>query len=172
MKPFPKRSYPSVGVFLDDMRFLLKNRRAIKQMMRGGGIDPKFRERLMLAVTEVNNCRFCARAHTKMALEAGMEAEEIRNLLAREMERIPEGERPAVLYAQHWAETCGQPDPTAVHALEEQYGKEAAEWMHLAMRLVRIGNYTGNTVDRILFAVSFGRWGAQPALIASRRVTG
>ncbi len=172
MKPFPKRSYPSVGVFIDDMRFLLGNRQRLRRMMGGEGIDPKFRERLMLAVTEVNNCRFCARAHTKMALEAGVEAEEIRNLLAREMERIPEGERPAVLYAQHWAETCGQPDPSSLKAMEARYGKEAVEWMHLAMRLVRIGNYTGNTVDRILFSVSFGRWGAQPALAASQRVTG
>ncbi|HPO12735.1 MAG TPA: carboxymuconolactone decarboxylase family protein [Candidatus Hydrogenedentes bacterium] len=172
MKPFPKRSYPSVGLFIDDMRFLLRNRAMIKRMMQGEGIDPKFRERLMLAVTEVNNCRFCARAHTRMALEAGVEAEEIRKLLEGQMESIPEAERPAVLYAQHWAETCGQPDPEAVQSLGEKYGKETVEWMHCAMRLVRIGNYTGNTVDRILYAVSFGRLGTQPALAASRRVTG
>lgn len=172
MKPFPKRSYPSVGLFVDDMRFLLKNRQAIKKLMQGEGIDPKLRERLMLAVTEVNNCRFCARAHTKMALEAGVEAEEIRKLLEGQMETIPEAERPAVLYAQHWAETCGQPDPAAVRSLEERYGKAAVEWMHRAMRLVRIGNYTGNTVDRILYRMSFGRLGTQQALAASRRVTG
>jgi hypothetical protein len=38
-------------------------RRAIRGLMRGETIDPGFRQRLMLAVTEVNGCRY-ARART------------------------------------------------------------------------------------------------------------
>ncbi len=159
MKRFPKRTYQSLGQFLGDLAFLFGNRRAVRRVMRGDGLDPKFRERIMLAVTEVNECRYCSRAHTRMALDAGVSREDIEAILSGSLDGVPEEERTAVLYAQHWAETEGRPEAAAVERLESTYGKELAEQMHIALRVIRTGNFTGNTLDCFLYTLSLGRLG-------------
>lgn len=159
IKTFPKRTYRGFGQFFGDLHFLWKNRRAVRRLMRGEGLDPKFRERVMLAVTEVNNCRHCTRVHTRMALDAGMEKEDVDAILKGCFNDVPEAERTALLFGQHWAETEGNPDPAAVEKLESAYGKELAEQIQLAIRVIKTGNYTGNTFDCFLYKFSFGRWG-------------
>ncbi len=52
------------------IRFMFKAR-------RNRELDQKFVERLMLRVTEVNDCALCSYAHSKRALESGMTSEEI-----------------------------------------------------------------------------------------------
>ena len=47
---------------------------------RQSGVSKEFRERIMLAVTEVNGCRYCSYFHSKQALEAGMTAAEVKQL--------------------------------------------------------------------------------------------
>ncbi|MGZ7044570.1 MAG: carboxymuconolactone decarboxylase family protein, partial [Methanobacterium sp.] len=48
---------------------------------RNKELNSKFIERIMLAVTEVNDCALCSYAHTKRALECGMSNEEIQKIL-------------------------------------------------------------------------------------------
>ena len=62
-------------------------------------LSPEFIERIMLGVTEVNGCEVYSYAHTKMALEQGMAAEEIQQLLAGYADEIPVEEMPAYLFA-------------------------------------------------------------------------
>ena len=59
-----------------------------------------FPQRIMLAVTEVNGCAMCAYAHTKFALEAGMDADEVREMLGGVSEGAPDKELPAIAFAQ------------------------------------------------------------------------
>ena len=66
---------------------------------------------------------------------------------------------PALLYAQHWAETDARPDAAARRVLLETYGPEQAEAVEVALRTIRIGNLAGNTLDYLLHWVSRGRWG-------------
>jgi hypothetical protein len=76
----------------------------------------------------------------------------------------PQGELTAVLYAEHWAETDGAPDRAVREKFVGEYGQEAADDVDIILRTVRAGNYTGNTVDYLLYRLSFGRWGwAAPA---------
>jgi hypothetical protein len=60
-------------------------------------------------------------------------------------------------YAQHWAETDANPEPEARARLLETYGDETVAQIDLALRMIRIGNLTGNLLDYILFRLSFGR---------------
>ena len=76
--------------------------RTIPYMTRGeknGTLSPVLRERLMIAVTEVNGCAMCSYYHVKMALETGMESAEIHNMLSGEMKDVPDAELTAVLFA-------------------------------------------------------------------------
>ena len=112
----------------------------------------------MLAVTSVEGCRYCSYFHSKLALKGGMTREEVGKLLSGDVQDCPEEEYIAVLYAQHWAESDAHPDPEAVQRLQETYGSEMVEAIHLMLRMVRLGNLLGNTWDYILFRISFGKW--------------
>ncbi len=76
---------------------------------RNKELSKKFIERIMLAVTEVNNCALCSHAHTKKALESGMSCEEIQKLLSGIIDDVPADQVTAVLFAQHYADTRGNP---------------------------------------------------------------
>ena len=113
----------------------------------------------MMAVTAVNGCRYCSYFHAKMALKAGLEEEEIQDLLGGGVTGCPEGETVAVAYAQHWAESDAHPDREVVQRLQQVYGREKAEAIHMMLRMIRMGNLTGNTWDYVLSRLTFGLWG-------------
>ena len=158
-KQFNRRYYQNVKDFLGDAKAIFSTRKQIKPLMRGGDISHAFRERIMLAVTEVNGCRYCQYAHAKMALEAGLSEEEIRSLSQGSFHNCPDKEVPALLYAQHWAEMNGKPDQETRQTVLSIFDEEQLESMEFAMRMIRMGNLLGNTWDYILFRLSFGKLG-------------
>ena len=157
MKKFNRRLYGSFGEFLADVSMVMSNRKNIRAMMRSKTLSPAFRERLFLAVTQVNGCRYCSYFHARQALMLGISKEEIRAIGDGLLDKCPAEELTALCYAQHWAETNAQPTPEARARLLETYGKETVAQIDLALRMIRIGNLTGNLLDYILFRLSFGR---------------
>ena len=158
---FTRRTYTDFGQFISDLFFPLAQSGEIKSLQKKGEISPAFRERLMLAVTGVNKCRYCTWAHTKEALKSGVNRDEINSLLASDFKTCPPDEIPAILYAQHWAESNARPDPEMVARLHEIYGEGKSHDIHLILRMIRAGNLTGNTLDYFLHRISFGRWGGK-----------
>jgi len=94
----------------------------LKRARRSGGITRPFMERIMLAVTEVNGCALCSYYHTRVALESGLSAEEIKGMLGGELANAPEAELPALLFAQHYADTRGKPAKEAWERVTAVYG--------------------------------------------------
>ena len=131
--------------------------------MQGDLVSYAFRERLMLAVTAVNGCRYCSYYHTKEALKAGLPEDELQKLLAGVVDDAPAEELPALLYAQHWAETDGESETAVRQKLEETYGPARAEAIDTVLHMIRTGNLLGNTGDYWLYRLSFGRWGLTAA---------
>ena len=158
-RTFSRRLYTNWGEFIFDIRFILGNRASVKRAFREL-VQPDFRERLMLVVTDVNGCRYCSYGHSLAALKAGVPQEQIDELSAG---LIPSGapreEIPALLYARHWAECNTHPEPQATTRLVEIYGTEKAEAIQILLRMIRVGNLLGNQGDYILFKLSFGRIG-------------
>ena len=157
--PFSKRTYASLRDFASDFLFPVRNRGRLKRVNRENLLSPAFRERLMMAVTSVNGCRYCSYFHARMALRAGLDHDEIRELLSGGVERCPDDEAVAVAYAQHWAESDARPDSQAVERLEQAYGREKADAIHLMLRMIRMGNLMGNTWDYVVYRLTFGRMG-------------
>ncbi len=159
-RPFPRRHYRNpVAPVADALWIAVRPARALG-VAYGRRVAPDLRERLMLAVTEVNGCRYCSWVHTRVALRAGVPAEEVEQLMGGEIAGAPEAERPALIYAQHWASTDAKPEPEARGRVLEIYGSERLADYEMAMRLIRVGNLWGNTLDFGLYWVSWGRWGA------------
>ena len=122
---------------------------------RSGRISRAFAERIMLAVTGVNGCRYCGYGHTLAALEAGVPEEDIRDLAEGELQRLPEDEIVGLTYAQHYAETGGEPDEFAWRRLVEVYGDDRARDISAYIRMITIGNLFGNTFDAFLSRLKF-----------------
>ena len=162
MQPFPRRLYANFSDFWDDIRFIFSDRPLMRRTMRGELISIQFRERLMLMVTDVNGCRYCSYFHTREALRSGILEEDLKALLKGSIpDDTPDEEIPALLYAQHWAESNARPDPAAYQKIVETYGEERAAAIHIVLRMIRIGNLTGNLLDYILYRVSFGHLGLE-----------
>ncbi len=159
MTAFNRRYYSSFSSLWQDIRDLLQQRKGIKKIMRDTPISESFRERLMLAVTAVNGCRYCQFAHARLALRAGIPKDELGQLLNGDLVNSPSEEIPTLLYAQHWAETDGSPDRHVRQSLQETYGAEQLESIELTLRMIRIGNLLGNTWDYFLHKISSGHWG-------------
>ena len=106
-------------------------------------LSPKFIERIMLAVTEVNDCTICSYAHTKKALESGMSNEEIQKMLSGIIEDLPTDEVAAVMFAQHYADTRGNPTRESWERIIEIYGISKANGILGSIRSIMIGNAYG-----------------------------
>jgi len=156
---FKKRKYKNLKDVHSDLWFPIRNRGRLREITRKELISPAFRERLMLAVTAVNGCRYCSYFHTKQALKSGITAEEISDLLAGDVANCPQDEAVAVAYAQHWAESDAHPDPEAAKRLQQTCGREKTEAIHLILRMIRMANLLGNSWDYLIYRISFGRKG-------------
>ena len=151
---------PSWSSFWGDLKYLLSNRTQIKTAMSSPQLNPAFRERLMLAVTEVNLCRYCRTFHVGQARQAGIPIKEITVYLQGTIpDEVPEEQKLAVCYARHWAENNSQPDPDYIDQVKETYGDDGFQAITMVLRMITMGNLLGNTWDFMLFKISFGRWG-------------
>jgi len=159
MKPFRRRIFPSPRAIWKEFIQLFADRKKIRTLMREDQIPNSFRERLMLAVTSVNKCRYCAYGHSHQALLEGITKKEILNLCNGTFDQSPEEELPALLYAQHWAECSGEVDPEVRAKLVMLYGQPKADSIEMAIRLIQMGNLLGNTFDYFLYRITFGRVG-------------
>jgi len=172
-EPFLRRYYSAPGEFFRDLGWLLRRRRGIKRAMSGGLISKAFRERLMMVVTEVNDCRYCRSFHVPQAAGSGVGEEEIQDILAGQVPAgAPVEEHAALAYAQHWAEENARPDSVYRRQVQERYGKEIFASVEIILRMIRVGNLTGNTLDFILDRISGGRWGGgSPGKHTGRRLS-
>lgn len=158
MPEFRRRTYRSAESLLADLRSILSQRALLRSTMRGG-LNAAFRERLMLVVTAVNGCRYCSYAHAHQALSQGISPQEIKELSRGTLDGTPDEETTALLYAQHWAEADGDPDPNVRDAVEGVYGVKTLQRIEIVLRMIRVGNLLGNTLDYSLYRLSFGHWG-------------
>lgn len=154
---FRKRTYRTFEEVVRDLRHTLRNRDTLHRAM--SELPDDFRERLMLVVTQVNGCRYCAHYHAKLALDEGLSQEEVEALLDGAVDTCPPEETAALLYAQHWAEHRGDPDPERRERLINAYGAETADAIDMALHMIKMGNYMGNAFDYVLYRLSGGRLG-------------
>lgn len=116
--------------------------------------NKKFKERIMLAVTEVNGCELCSYIHTKIALSSGMKRSEISDILDGGKSNIPDEEIVGVLFAQHYADSHEHPDKEAINSLIEEYGREKAKIICSILAVITLTNSMGISMglfkDRIL----------------------
>jgi AhpD family alkylhydroperoxidase len=147
--------YPEPRVFTPSTfyRHTVKAFRSFPIMLRAqrkGLVTKAFQERIMLAVTEVNGCKYCNYYHTRLAMKEGISKEEIRAMRTGKNAGLPEDEALALIYAQHYADTGGKPDPENRERLISYYGLEKARAIEASIRAITVGNIYGIAVDGLM----------------------
>jgi len=143
-----KRLYSPEALY-DQMKAMMVQIKDLRPKKDSERISKQFVERIMMAVTEVNGCRYCSYFHSRVALKEGIEKQEVEQLLSGDFVDAPRKELPALVFCQHYAESCGEPDPEAVARLDETYGSEIANQIREYIRMIMIGNTWGNAFDAL-----------------------
>lgn len=134
-----------------DIAWMLKHLDDMRAAHRSGRVDKAFAERIMLAVTHVNGCRYCDYFHVRQALEVGVDEAELQQMYAGEFDHLPPEQTGAIAFAQHFAEQQGKPHPYAWQRLQTFYGADTARDIMAYIRMITMGNLLGNSADALLF---------------------
>ncbi|WP_136718137.1 carboxymuconolactone decarboxylase family protein [Halorientalis salina] len=149
---FKKKHYTARSLLAGVGRFVHNVPRLVRAK-RADRVSDRFAEKIMLAVTAVNECQYCTRYHTELARETGVDLDTIDHLLESDIEgAVDEGERQALLFAQAYAEANENPGPETVAKLREAYGPAKAADVQAFVRAIYFGNLAGNTYDAVRYA--------------------
>ena len=158
---FNKRIY-TLPNFIASIRDIFNHLDELRTATRAGRVSHAFAEKIMLAVTHVNGCRYCAYGHTRATLASGVSEAELQKIMSGELGDFPEQDAVALTFAQHYAESACQPDPAAWKRLSDYYGPHTSQDILAYLRMITFGNLFGNTFDAFL-----SRLVARPAIGSS-----
>jgi AhpD family alkylhydroperoxidase len=113
-------------------------------------IPEALREKIFLAVTSVNDCRYCKWGHTHWAMAKGVPLNQILGLQIESLEAENPAEAAAILFAQHYAEQLDQFNPESIENLRQYYSDAEVAEILAYVRFITLTNLTGNTVDAFL----------------------
>ncbi len=120
-------------------------------------MNKKLKERIMLAITEVNGCAMCSYVHTKVALSSGMTPTEIKEILGGDSTNIPTDEAVAVMFAQEFAYSKERPSQSSIDRIVNEYGYDKAELIVAACHMITMTNGMGINMDNLYKRITFRR---------------
>jgi AhpD family alkylhydroperoxidase len=129
----------------------------LKQSKKHRLLNPAWKERIMLAITQVNGCAMCSFVHTKLALETGMDNAQIKALLDGDISDVPEPEAVSVLFGQHFAASKESPDGDALNRLIEEYGIDRTNCILAACHMITMTNGMGISMDHLWHRIKWRR---------------
>lgn len=111
------------------------------------------REKVMLGVTAINDCRFCAWGHSHWATSQGIPLEEVNQILSHQDDSLKASdpaEAAAILFGQHYAEQLDKIDPESVKNLHNYFSPAQVREIVGYVYFITFTNLSGNTVDALL----------------------
>jgi AhpD family alkylhydroperoxidase len=121
----------------------------VRSYLPGGPIGARTRERVMLAVTEVNGCRYCAWIHGSWSDYLGERVEG-----GDAADDAEAAESALLLYARACADAGHPVYPSPLRAVLPD---EAVEAVRATVAQIEVSNLVGNTVDGLLARLTRAR---------------
>jgi AhpD family alkylhydroperoxidase len=148
----PKRTLTRDNFFKTVTNFVRSSPVLVRAAVRPR-VSFALREKIFLAVTVINDCRYCQWGHSHWAMAHGVPMEEVNRILRHQTESL-EARNPAevaaILFAQHYAEQLDQCDPESIENLRQYYRDAEVAEILAYVRFITLMNLTGNTVDAFL----------------------
>jgi AhpD family alkylhydroperoxidase len=156
MKPFNKRTFdmPLLAASLGSAATHLP---VLVSALLRPATSPALREKVMLGVTAVNDCRYCSYVHTGLALDNGVDLDDLRHLLDNgTFGDVDTREAVAILFAKHFADTLRQPSPAARAALANEFSAGERREIMAYIHAIYFANLAGNSADAWLTRLKGG----------------
>ncbi|OYT16915.1 MAG: alkylhydroperoxidase [Bacteroidetes bacterium 4572_77] len=133
----------------EHIRLFIENSDAFVEAQLNPVISKSFSESVSLAISQVNGCKLCSYTHAKNALKSGMSEEEVEFLMSGGFDNVPKEQLEALLFAQHYADTNGNPDPEVKQKLVDVYGQEQTKDIMASILMMNLTNLHGNTTEAL-----------------------
>jgi len=138
-------------IFFSDLGFLIGHLPSVIGAMRDKALGMDFIEKTMMVVTGVNGCTYCTWFHANQAVKSGLSEAEILDTFNLQFQADADPHTlPALLFAQHYAETDRHPEPEMWQRVVDTYGETTANHIMMVIRVIFFGNLIGNTFDAVL----------------------
>lgn len=152
MTIFHKRTF-SLPVLIEST---VQAARYLPTMVKGL-IAPKtsraLQEQVMLAVTSVNDCRYCDWVHTGLALKADVDVTALQELLSLggfDPKQAQDPQTTAILYAQHFTDQSRRPTAEATARLQQVFSAAQVDEIMACIHAIYFANLSGNSFDALL----------------------
>lgn len=148
----PKRTLTSQNIVRTLVNALVAVPKVVKGLVKPD-VSPALREKVILGVTSINDCRYCAWGHSHWAMAHGVSLEEVNQILGHQtdaMQASDAAEAAAILFAQHYAEHLDHFDPDAVENLLKHFSRTQVDEIIAYIHAITLGNLVGNTVDAFI----------------------
>jgi AhpD family alkylhydroperoxidase len=135
-----------------DLVAVARRVRPLAAVYARGRLDGALRERVMVAVSDVNACNGCTFVHTRWALRAGVTPEELDAIGLEDLGRLDRRSRAAVVYAAALAETRFRSSPPAdvAAAVALELTPAEVEAVEAVARMMALANLTASTAEALL----------------------
>lgn len=126
-------------------------------IMGPGALDRRLKEMIYLAVSVVNECRYCTEHHLKGARKAGLTDREIEYIEDETNQHFTPAEQTALIYAREMTRACADEFSTREH-LHQHFSPEQLVELTLVIALAnftnRFNNGLNTTVENELVAAT------------------
>jgi AhpD family alkylhydroperoxidase len=114
-------------------------------------VDPGFREELMLAVSQLNGCRYCSWGHHEWAQISGVSNQELAQLEQLDPAGFDRRKWVAISYARALVkQDFRRVQPELRRAMQHKYSPREIRQIELIANVMDIGNRGSNTFDAML----------------------
>lgn len=149
LRPVPRvYTLPALG---RDLGHVLKRVPALGAIWIGGRLPPALREKVIVAVAQVNACRMCEHAHTRMALEAGVSDAELAALENMDESAFDRPTWLAIAHARERTKSGFAPasEVRSQDALTEALGAQTCRDVEDVARVMTVANRIANTLNAL-----------------------
>lgn len=149
-----KRATPRVytlAKLFSDLGSVLGRAPALMSIWIGDRLSPALREKIIVAVAQVNACRMCEHAHTRMAVEAGVTDAELAALENMDEAAFDRRTWLAVAHARDRVQSGFVPatDASSQRALLDELGSQTVRDVEDVARVMTVANRIANTLNAL-----------------------
>jgi AhpD family alkylhydroperoxidase len=146
------RTFASPGEAIRDLAGVARRARPLVASYGGRGLDPRLRERVMVAVSRVNSCRGCTFVHERLASRAGVSHSDLEAIGVGDLGALDDRDRAAIAYAAALAEArFRDPIPAGLTAsATDRLGPDQLAAVEAVARAMALANLSANTIGELV----------------------
>jgi uncharacterized peroxidase-related enzyme len=111
-----------------------------------GTLDRKLKEMVYLAVSTVNECKYCTEAHLKGARKAGLTEHDIQDVVSETNQNFSPAEQTALHYAREMTRACADEFGTR-ESLNEYFSEDQLVELTLVIAMANFTNRFNNGLN-------------------------